>query len=175
MCRVHQHGEMSTRRTTVLIATAGLLAVCAYAAVALMQILVWNPEAAVPGLTADQIWAEVAAAQQGPPGVLVVGIVVFGPLLAAVMFALFVATDAGVWPTVAGYLGLLAMGAVGYFFASFGPGMGLADTYFINGGDYSRASLALAAVSALAVVLLLVLFVGAAWRARRERLALARA
>ncbi len=85
---------------------------------------------------------------------------------------MFTVTGAGVWPTVAGYLGLLVAGMPGYFVASFGPGMGLADTYGIRGGDFAVGGAALCAVSLLslvALVALVAIFVGAAVRNRRER------
>lgn len=158
-------------RRSVLIGTAlaGVVAACAYAAVALLQILVWNPEAAVPGLTADEIWRQVGQAQQGPPNAFVVGVIALGPLFAIVLFVLFVVTEAGIWSTVAAYLALLVMGGPGYFVASFGPGMGLADTYDISGGDASGAGLILASVSVLALIALIGVFVGAFVRERRER------
>ncbi|KQR86451.1 hypothetical protein [Microbacterium sp. Leaf179] len=163
----------TTRLPTLIAALSGVVAVCAYAGVALLQILVWNPEAARPGLTAAQVWAEVGAANQGPPGAFVVGVIAIGPLFALVLALLFVLTGAGVWSTIAGYLGLLFAGMPGYFVASFGPGMGLADTYLISGGDFSPGRLPLYAVSALSVVALLALFVGAAVRSERERRTLA--
>ena len=55
-----------------------------------------------------------------------------------------------------GFLSLLMLGAVGYFIASFSAGMGLADTFGISGGDYSRWSRLLYAVSLLAGVALVV-------------------
>ncbi|WP_133177893.1 hypothetical protein [Microbacterium testaceum] len=163
----------SRRSVLVWAALTGVVVVCAYAVVALVQILVWNPEAAVPGLTADEIWRQVGEAQQGPPNAFVVGVIALGPMMAIVLFALFVVTEAGVWSTVAGYLALLVMGGPGYFVASFGPGMGLADTYYISGGDASGAGLALGSVSLLALVALIAVFIGAFVRDRRERRLLA--
>lgn len=158
-----------------MVAVAGVVAITAYAGVALMQILVWNPEAAVPGLTADEVWRGVGAANQGPPNAFVIGVLAVGPLLALVFLVLSAVIDLGVWATVASYLGLLATGMAGYFVASFGPGMGLADTYLISGGDYALGGVLLYAVSVLAMVGLFALFVGALVRNRRERRALATA
>ncbi|MFJ4038326.1 hypothetical protein ACIPVB_09575 [Microbacterium sp. NPDC090007] len=165
---------VSTRSwSTPTIAIAGVVAVLAYAAVALVQILVWNPEAAVPGLGADEIWRQVGQANQGPPNAFVVSVIAMGPLFALVFLLLFTLTGAGAWPTAAGFLALLAMGAPGYFVASFGPGMGLADTFFIDGGDAAPAGIVLGAVSVLAIVALAGIFVGAFVRDRRERRLLA--
>lgn len=163
--------NVNESRRSVLVRTAltGVVVVCAYAAVALVQILVWNPEAAVPGMTADEIWRQVGEAQQGPPNAFVVGVIALGPLLAVALFILFVVTEAGIWSTVAGYLMLLAMGGPGYVVASFGPGMGLADTYDISGGDASGAGLVLESVSVLALITLVGVSLGAFVRKRRER------
>ncbi|MCJ1708744.1 hypothetical protein [Microbacterium sp. VKM Ac-2923] len=163
------------RFAPVMVAVTGVVAIIAYAGVALMQILVWNPEAAVPGLSADEVWREVGAANQGPPNAFVIGVLAVGPLLALVFLILFAVTDVGVWPTAASYLGLLATGMTGYFVASFGPGMGLADTYPISGGDYALGGVFLYGVSVLAMIGLLGIFVGALVRHRRERSALASA
>ncbi|MBB3158942.1 hypothetical protein FHS07_002660 [Microbacterium proteolyticum] len=67
------------RRTRVLAALVGVVVVTLYAVVALLQILVWNPEAAVPGLTAAEVWREVGTASQGPPNVSVVAVIAAVP------------------------------------------------------------------------------------------------
>ena len=165
--------ESVSRPSSLVAASTGVVVVAVYASIALLQILVWNPEAAVPGFTAHAVWRAVEEADQGPPNGFVVAIIALGPLFAVVFLVLFTVTGAGVWPTVAGYLGLLAAGMPGYFVASFGPGMGLADTYGISGGDFAVGGAALYAVSLLSLVALVAIFVGAAVRNRRERDALA--
>lgn len=79
---VDDHGEVKPRsahrRTRVLAALVGVV-VTLYAVVALLQILVWNPEAAVPGVTAAEVWREVGTASQGPPDVSVVAVIAAGP------------------------------------------------------------------------------------------------
>ena len=166
------HGVMKPhsthRRSRVLTALAGLVVVTVYAVVALLQILVWNPEAAVPGLTAAEVWSEVGTANQGPPGAFVVAVIAAGPLLALVFVVVCALTDVGVWAVVSCYLGLLVAGVAGYFVASFGPGMGLADTYGITGGDYAFGGAALGLVSLLAMIGLVSVFVGGVIRSRRE-------
>lgn len=54
------------------------------------------------------------------------------------------------------FLALLMLGAVGYFVASFGAGMALADTFGISGADYSPWARPLYVVSALAAVAIVV-------------------
>ncbi|WP_347123703.1 hypothetical protein [Microbacterium sp. SY138] len=48
------------RMQTLWISIAGVLAVTIYAALAAVQILEWTPLAAAPGLTLDQIRAELS-------------------------------------------------------------------------------------------------------------------
>lgn len=158
---------------TLAAALVGVVCVVAYASVALLQILVWNPEAAVPGAAAHEVWRAVGDAGQGPPNWFVVGVIAMGPVFAVIFLVLFTVTGAGVWSTVAGYLGLLVAGMPGYVVASFGPGMGMADTYGISGGDFSPGWFPLYAVSTLALLALVAILVGAAVRSRRERSALA--
>ena len=50
------------------------------------------------------------------------------------------------------FLVLLALGAPAYFWANFGPGMALADTFFVSGGDHSPWSAPLYVTSGLAVL-----------------------
>ncbi len=73
------------------------------------------------------------------------------------------------WSVVCAYLALLVVGVAGYFVASFGPGMGLADTYGISGGDYAYGGAALGVVSLLALLGLLAIFVGGVIRGRRAK------
>ena len=65
------------------------------------------------------------------------------------------------------YLVLLTFGAPAYFMASFGAGMGLADTYGISGADYSPWARPLYLVSLLS--LLAALAIGAFDLIRRSR------
>ncbi len=160
---------LAPRRTRVLVAAAGLTVVTVYAIVALAQILVWNPEAAVPGLTAAEVWREVGAVNQGPPNGFVVAVIAAGPALGLIFLLMFALTDSDVWSVVCAYLALLVVGVAGYFVASFGPGMGLADTYGISGGDYAYGGAALGVVSLLALLGLLAIFVGGVIRGRRAK------
>lgn len=137
-----------------------------YAALAFVQIRVLNPLAAVPGKPLDDIWDEVAVSQGSADVVIVPSILVLGPLLAV---ALLVCAMRWLRDeprlVAASYLGLIVLGAPAYFIASFSPGMNLADTFLINGGDYSPWAQPLYLASAVALVLLIGLgaatFVGA--------------
>lgn len=146
--------EMAARRLqTVTIAGLGTAVTVGYACLAVLQILVLNPLAAVPGAGLDQIWAGLATAGEslGAPRVLV--IMGVGPLVALALL-LFAATSAETAPpTVAtAYLTLVVFGSPAYFVASFGAGMALADTFGINGGDYSPWARPLHATSGIAIL-----------------------
>ena len=146
----------STRRLSArAVALIGTGAVVAYALLAAVQILVWNPQAAVPGVGLDQIYADVAATGESMAAGMVIAFLTVGPLLAIALLV-------GAWRRPEGrasvvgvpFLVLLALGAPAYFWANFGPGMALADTFFVSGGDHSAWSAPLYVTSGLAVLAL---------------------
>lgn len=154
------------QRRTLWISIVGVLAVLAYAAFAAVQILVLNPLAAAPGRTLDEIrFAMSEAGESLMPGraLLVLGI---GVALAVVLAVVVVRTGAHPIVLVMGFLALLMLGAIGYFAASFGAGLGLADAFGISGGDYSPWAVPLYVVSVLSGVVLVA--VGAVVAARRS-------
>lgn len=87
-------------------------------------------------------------------GILGIGVVLAG--LAAVV-AIVGRMPAALAAMV--FLSLVVLGTLGYFAASFGAGMGLADTYGIGGADYSPWARPLYLTSLLALGLLIVLAV----------------
>ncbi|NUL47544.1 hypothetical protein F7P69_20415 [Cellulosimicrobium funkei] len=140
------------------------LVVLAYATVAALQILVWNPLAAVPGRELAQIRSSMAAADEDLHIAPVVGVLGFGVVLTAVLLIFMLRGRAASFNVGLLGLGLLALGAVAYFWASFNAGMSLADAFGISGGDYAPWGGVLTRVSAAA----LVVFVAAsAWRGLR--------
>lgn len=143
-------------RHTLWISIAGVLAVSAYAALAAVQILVLNPLAAAPGLTLEEIRAEMASANESLGHQAVFFILGIGLALAVGVAFVSVVTKAP--PIVPGmtFLALLMVGAVGYFAASFTAGMGLADTFGISGADYSPWAWPLYVVSIGAAIVLVV-------------------
>jgi len=147
-----KNASQSERRNP-MIAAWGAVAVTAYGLLAALQIAVLNPLAAVPGAGLQEIYAETAAAGQ-PMGAwwLVMGI---GPLVATGVLRRTWRRP-GLEPSRVArvYLILLALGAPAYFFASFSPGMSLADTYLISGGDHSPWAWPLYLVSVVAAVAL---------------------
>lgn len=158
----------SDHRNAVRIAAIGTIAVTAYAALAALQIFVLNPLAAAPGRDLRQIRADMAGFGESLSSHLAIPILSTGVVLALVLFVAIVAIKAST-PLIAmtGYLVLLAFGAPAYFMASFGAGMGLADTYMISGGDHSPWAIPLYLVSGLA--LLTPFALGAAGAIRRHR------
>ncbi|WP_226531063.1 hypothetical protein [Microbacterium paraoxydans] len=155
-----------TRRRTLWISLAGVAAVTAYAALAAVQILVLNPLAAAPGLTLDEIRLAMADAGESLGHGAVFSVLGIGVVLAvAVAVASVVRRADPVVPAMT-FLALLMFGVIGYFVASFGAGMGLADTFGISGADYSPWAGPLYVVSALSAVAIVVGGVVAVARSR---------
>ncbi|QKJ18609.1 hypothetical protein [Microbacterium hominis] len=135
-----------------LIALTGTIAVIAYATLAITQILVLNPLAAVPGATLDEIHAGLAAANEVISAPWVIGLLAIGPILAVVLALLSRRADMTGRAIALAYLLILAFGAPAYFVASFGPGMALADAFMISGADYAPWGGALYLVSGAALL-----------------------
>ncbi|WP_101848157.1 hypothetical protein [Zhihengliuella sp. ISTPL4] len=153
-------------RPTLWISIAGVLAVTAYAALAAVQILVLNPLAAAPGgLSLDEVRAAMSNAGESLMPQAVLGILGAGVCLGIGTAVVCVVTRVHPIVPAMTFLAVLMGGAPAYFVASFGPGMGLADTFGISGADASPWALPLYAVSALAAVGVLI---GAALTSRRR-------
>jgi hypothetical protein len=148
---------MSIRRpSAVAVAIIGAGTSIAYALLAAVQILVWNPLAAVPGAGLAQIYSEVAAAGESMGAGSVIAFLAVGPLASlALMVGVWRRPDRQARNVAVLYLLLLALGAPATFWASFGPAVALADTYFVSGGDHSPWTVPLYLVSGLAVVALI--------------------
>lgn len=135
------------------IALVGTAAVAIYATVAALQIVVLNPLAGAPGLSLEQIHADMAAMNESPGTAGVLIFLGLGVTLALGVLVLLV-RRADATPRVAAYayLLMLALGAPVYFVASFGPGMSLSDTYPISGADHTPWGAVLYGVSLLALI-----------------------
>lgn len=154
-------GPHKVHRPNLAVGIAGIAfaLTVAYSIAGSLQVLVWNPKAAVPGATLEEIAAAMARANETLAVPLVVTWAATGILLAA---GVFVAALARQLPGgAAAKLGLVivALGAPSHWFASFPAGMGLADTFATSGGDHAPWGMVLYAVSAVAFVVLLVLVV----------------
>lgn len=151
---------------TLWISIVGVLAVTIYAALAAVQILVWTPLASAPGLTLDQIRAELSGAGESlnaPTTIMILGV---GVVLALALAVIVMTSRAVPMIAAAGFLSLLMLGAPGFFIASFGPGMALADTFMISAGIYLPGVRAFYITSASAAALLVLGGVVAVLRAR---------
>ena len=150
-------------RSAVLLAAVGFTVVAAYAVAGVLQILVWNPLAAVPGATLAQIRADMTLANEPLNANGVVIWAAIGMVLAAVVLVVtIVRHTSAVLPVVAAYLVLLVFAAPGHFFVAFGPGMSIADTFMISGADHAPWGVVLYLVSAAALLALIVLIIRAA-------------
>ena len=150
----------SPERTRVRrIAVLGTVVVAAYAAFGALHALVLNPLAAVPGRSLAQIHDDVAAAGESLGWRVVTVILGLGVLAAvALLRALWRSRQATARGALLGYLTLLVAGGPAFFWASFAPGVALADTYGIGGGSHCPADVVLYAVSAAALATLAVMW-----------------
>ncbi|MFJ6538668.1 hypothetical protein ACIQH5_20755 [Paenarthrobacter sp. NPDC091711] len=146
----------STQTSRVIVSIVGLMAIAAYGLTSALQILVWNPLAAVPGATLDEIHEGLAQANESVSLTAVVTWSSIGTLL-GVLVVLLTATRAisRLRTVVILQLLILVLGAPMYFFASFSAGMALADAFFISGGDYTPWGGLLGLVSGAALIGLL--------------------
>jgi hypothetical protein len=158
------------QRRTVRAGLLGLALVVGYAVVGALQILVWNPLAAVPGATLGEIHAHLEQTNETLAAPLVLAWAVVGTALAgAVLLAAMKRSISRVRGVVVLDLLILVLAAPSHWFASFPAGMGIADAYGTTGGDHTPWGVVLYAVSAAALVGLVVfLVVGvlAAWFGR---------
>lgn len=151
----------------VTVAVLGVLAVVVYAAVAALQILVWNPLAAVPGASLAEISGHLDDTGEAFSPWSVLATLLVGPVLAlALVVIAALGRLSAVW-CAAAVCAVIAAGALGYFWAAVLPGMSLADAYGISGGDHAPGELVLRAVSAVAAVGAIVFAIVAARRGAR--------
>ena len=149
----HAEDMRRQRAATVWIAAGGTALVIAYAGLVALQILVLNPLAAAPGKSLTEIEADMAAMNESLGAGFVLGILGFGVLLALFLLVLLaMSRDATPIAAAYSYLAMIMLGAPVYWVASFGAGMGLADTYGISGGDHSGWALVLYLTSLAALV-----------------------
>ena len=123
----------------VVVAIGGVTVVALYATLMAVQALVLDPLAAMPGLTMDQIHADVreSGGRVGWNIAIVIITAAFGVGL-AVIAGVF-----GQWkrlsPLVEAsiFLGIVTLGAVANFYSGFALRMDVADAYGISGRDYT--------------------------------------
>ncbi|MCB5273327.1 hypothetical protein BJG92_00847 [Arthrobacter sp. SO5] len=161
-----EHGVRDSKRTPVAAASVGFAAVATYAIAGALQILVWNPLAAVPGASLREIYAAMESARESLAAPLVFAWSLAGITLAVgVLIGTLLARKPVVRQVIAGYLGLLVLAAPTHWYVAFPGGMGIADAFNTSGGDHTPWGGLLYAVSAAALLAL----VGIAVEGRRRR------
>ncbi|GAB3744713.1 hypothetical protein GCM10028864_13200 [Microlunatus parietis] len=154
------------------------LAVLALLPFGILHVLVWNPQVKLPGLSLDEIYGRLSAADQSLSVTWVISwAVVWGG--AALAFPLICRSDrlTFVGPprrTVCAGLILLALAGYSHGISGFSMGMAMADTFEESptGGDAGPGATIIGIVAQLAVVA--ALLIGAAARADRPNAALNR-
>ncbi|WP_269939597.1 hypothetical protein [Arthrobacter sp. HY1533] len=154
-------GPDKVHRPNLAVGIAGIAfaLTVAYSIAGSLQVLVWNPKAAVPGATLEEIAAAMARANETLAVPLVVTWAVTGILLAAGVFVAALAMQLPAGAAAKLGLAIVALGAPSHWFASFPAGMGIADTFATSGGDHAPWGMLLYAVSVVAFAALLVLVV----------------
>jgi len=145
------------------------LAAVAYAAVGILSITVWEPMAAMPGLSHDEIVAGIAAGGESHSAGATAAVVCLAPgaIAAVALAALAIAGRMRPLTATVWILGIVALGPIAHFWAGFPMGMAVADAFLIGGGSHQPVPFVLAGVSALAVALVVILSVADA-RGRRR-------
>ena len=140
-------------RFRVVVASVGTALVVAYALVGSLQVLVWNPLAAVPGLTLPEIHAELDRVGQSFSATRVILWAVLGVSVATLLAASTLRPNGLALSHVAfAYSLLLVGGAPSLFCVAFLPGMQLADGFGTAGGDHSPWARPLFSTSFLAMI-----------------------
>jgi hypothetical protein len=138
------------------IGIVGFLFIAAYSVAGSLQILVWNPLAAVPGATLDEINARMERANDSLAAPMVIAWASIGTLLAAGV--LIGARAQRLSAEGAQVLNLLitVLAAPSHWFVSIPAGMGIADVFATTGGDHSPWGMVLYGVSAAALAVLVI-------------------
>lgn len=145
------------RRHRVTAAGVGLAAVVLLVAVGVIDLLVWNPLAKVPGLDLSTIYSRMESEDGfffASNAVLVAVWAAVWVIAAGIAFAVASSRLAS-WFTPR-RIAIVMLGLVGgavffRFFAGFGLGMSIADTFMTSGGDASVVSAVLPYVGQLAL------------------------
>lgn len=153
------HGEKSVRWSLTWLGLAGFVFVLGYAVAGVFQILVWNPMAAVPGATLDEIHADMARANESLAAPVVLVWAATGALLAAAVLMAALKESISTRVTAVLYLLLLGLGAPSHMMASFPAGMGVADAFATSGADHAPWGVVLYIVSTVAFLALLLVAV----------------
>ncbi|CAN5515366.1 hypothetical protein BH10ACT7_BH10ACT7_07350 [soil metagenome] len=146
--------ERRSRR--VLLALVFTFLTLAGVTAGVLHITVWNPLAKMPGMTLDEIYAAMDAANQGTGAHLIVAWAVFWSLAAITLpiLCLVPRLDRLLSSRRILVIGLLVVGGTVFFqwFAGFGMGMSMADTFMTSGGDAAPTGAVLTILGQVALV-----------------------
>lgn len=121
-----------------------------------VHLVLWNPLAKVPGLTIDEIYSEMALRGEGGGGIQIVAWAAFWGLasLALAVLGSLPRTASVLTTRRVVVLGLLLSGMTIFFqwWAGFGMGMSLADTFSTSGGDTAVSGPILSLVGQFALI-----------------------
>lgn len=154
-----QH-KPSLQRLGFWAALGGFAVLVGYAVVGVLQILVWNPLASVPGATLGEIHAEMHKANESLGTAWAVAWGAIGVLLATGVLFLALTQRIPVGRAAFLNLMLIMLAAPSLWIASFPAGMSLADTFYTGDGDRAPWAALLYLVSAAALGVLVLLLIG---------------
>jgi hypothetical protein len=145
------------RRRRVLTATAGAALVLAVVAVGTVDLLIWNPVAKAPGLELSTIYSLMESRDGFQLGATVAFVAAWAAFWSvAALVTLLSASLRRARAFTTRRIAIVMLGLVGgavffRFFAGFGIGMSIADTFATSGGDGSVVSAILPYVGQLAL------------------------
>lgn len=154
-----------------LAAVAGVVLLSAILAIGAMDVLVWNPQAKVPGLTIEQIYARMEAFDTFEPQSSYIAVALWAAIWLGLAIAVGVIASRvkSAWLTPRRlailFLGMGGSAMVFKFFAGFGIGMTIADTFGLSGGDVSLVSAGYFALGPMAIAAAIILL---GWAPRAE-------
>lgn len=132
----------------------GFLFIAAYSVAGLLQILVLNPLAAVPGATLDEINAQMERANDSLAAPMVIAWAAIGTLLAAGVLIGAHAQRLSAEAAAVLNLLIIVLAAPSHWFVSIPAGLGIADVFATTGGDHAPWGMVLYGVSAAALAVL---------------------
>lgn len=137
------------------VSIAGLVAVGLYAGLAALQLLVRGPLSMVPGRTIEEIREGVLASGESMGEAVVIVILGTGVMIAAATALIVIRARMHPATAAMSFLSILMFGAPVLFYASFVPGIAVADAFAASGGAMTLGLLPFYAVSAASGILLL--------------------
>lgn len=149
-------GASMPRARRILLALLFSVMTLVVGSLGIVHIVVWNPLAKLPGMTLDEIYAQMAAAGEGTGAAFIVAWAVCWTLGAAALPIVVALPFANrrIGARAIATAGFLLIGATvfGQWFAGFSMGMGIADTFMTSGGDAAVSGLVLSWIGQVAII-----------------------